>query len=91
MNCGRAVVPAVEDVLAALPAAAPRAAVAGAFCRQPLIVTVSVRVCADGDTGVLPTVGMGAFLLLIGASVIGPVLAAPSVRIVGALLPKAGA
>jgi hypothetical protein len=44
MNCDRAVVAAVEDALAALSPAAPRAVVAGAFCRQPLIVTVSARV-----------------------------------------------
>ena len=36
----------------------------------------------------MPTVGLGALLIIVGAIVIGPVLAGPSVRIVGALLPR---
>lgn len=43
---------------------------------------------ADGDTDAIPTVGLGALLLIIGAIVIGPVLAGPSVRIAGAALPR---
>lgn len=37
-----------------------------------------------------PTVGMGAFALIVGSLVIGPVLAAPSVRILGAPLRRLG-
>lgn len=41
---------------------------------------------ADGDTDAIPTVGMGALLIIIGAIVVGPVLADRSIRIVGAPL-----
>src|SRR5687767_13026666 len=51
MNWGRALVPAVEAALPALSAAAPRVAVDGAFCKQPLSVTVSAFVWADGGAG----------------------------------------
>jgi putative ABC transport system permease protein len=43
---------------------------------------------SDGDTDALPTVGLGALLVIIGAIVIGPVLAGPSVRTIGAVLPR---
>lgn len=43
---------------------------------------------SDGDTDAIPTVGLGAVLLILGAIVIGPVLASPSVRLLGAGLPK---
>jgi putative ABC transport system permease protein len=42
----------------------------------------------DGGTDVLPTVGLGAALLLVGAVVIGPVLAGRSVKVVGWALPR---
>jgi hypothetical protein len=54
MNWGRFSAPAAGDGLAAELLAAPPApvvAIAGAFCRQPLIVTISARVWADGDAG----------------------------------------
>lgn len=38
---------------------------------------------ADGDTDAIPTVVNGAFLLLVGAIVVGPVLAGPSVQLIG--------
>jgi putative ABC transport system permease protein len=43
---------------------------------------------ADGDTDAVPTVGLGALLLIVGAIVIGPVLAGPSIRVLGAALPR---
>jgi putative ABC transport system permease protein len=42
----------------------------------------------DGSSDALPTVGMGAALLILGAIVIGPVLASPSVRLIGLPLTK---
>jgi len=42
----------------------------------------------DGDTDAIPTVGLGALLLIVGAIVIGPVLASPSIRAIGAGLPR---
>lgn len=42
----------------------------------------------DGDTDAIPTVGLGALLVIVGAIVIGPVLASPSVRTLGAALPR---
>lgn len=43
---------------------------------------------SDGDTDAVPGVGMGAVLVIIGAIVIGPVLAGPTVRVLGAWLPR---
>ena len=43
---------------------------------------------ADGDTDVIPSVGLGALLILVGAVVVGPVLAGPSVRTFGSVLPR---
>ena len=43
---------------------------------------------ADGDTDAIPTVGMGAALILAGAIIIGPILAAPTIRLIGAWLPR---
>jgi putative ABC transport system permease protein len=40
----------------------------------------------DGSSDALPTVGLGAVLLIVGAIVIGPVLVGPSVRAIGAPL-----
>ena len=43
----------------------------------------------DGsDTEDLPIVGMGAVLVIVAAIVIGPVLASPSIRLLGSLLPR---
>jgi putative ABC transport system permease protein len=41
----------------------------------------------DGSSDALPTVGLGALLTIVGAIVVGPVLAGPSVRAIGAPLP----
>ena len=41
-----------------------------------------------GDTDAIPTVGLGALLVVIGAITIGPVLAGPSVRAIGIALPR---
>jgi putative ABC transport system permease protein len=41
----------------------------------------------DGSSDSIPTVGLGALLTIVGAIVIGPVLAGPSVRTLGAPLP----
>lgn len=43
---------------------------------------------ADGDTDVLPTVGLGALALVVGVIVLGPVVAGPVVRAMGAGLPR---
>jgi putative ABC transport system permease protein len=43
---------------------------------------------SDGDTDAVPGVGLGAVLIIIGAIVIGPVLAGPTVRVLGAWLPR---
>ncbi|MEX2292943.1 MAG: FtsX-like permease family protein [Acidimicrobiales bacterium] len=42
----------------------------------------------DGSSDALPTVGMGAILLIVGAILSGPVLSGPSVLALGAPLPK---
>ncbi len=49
-------------------------------------VLLSAAWRADGDTDAIPTVGLGAVLFIVGAIVIGPVLADRSIRIVGAPL-----
>jgi putative ABC transport system permease protein len=43
---------------------------------------------SDGDTDVLPIVGLGAALVVIGFLVVGPVLSGPSVRGIGFPLPR---
>jgi putative ABC transport system permease protein len=43
---------------------------------------------SDGNSDSLPTVGLGAVLALVGAVIIGPVLAGPSIRGLGAGLPR---
>ena len=43
---------------------------------------------AEGDTDVVPTVGIGALMVFVGAIVLGPVLAGPSVRIIGAVVAR---
>lgn len=43
---------------------------------------------ADGDTDAIPGVGVGALLLIVGAIFLGPVLAGPSVRVLGSFLPR---
>lgn len=42
----------------------------------------------SGDTDSLPSVGIGALLVIVGAIVIGPALAEPTVRMLGAGLPR---
>jgi putative ABC transport system permease protein len=42
----------------------------------------------DGDTDAIPTVGVGALLIIVGAIAIGPVLAGPTVKVLGRPLPK---
>jgi len=42
----------------------------------------------DGDDDVIPAVGFGALLLIVGAITLGPVLAAPSARVLGAAAPR---
>jgi putative ABC transport system permease protein len=51
-------------------------------------VNLSAAWRADGDTDAIPTVGLGALLLIVGAIVIGPVLAGPTIRGLGAALPR---
>lgn len=42
----------------------------------------------DGSSDSIPVVGLGAIALIVGAIVIGPVLAEPTVRILGGWIPK---
>lgn len=42
----------------------------------------------DGDSDSIPVVGLGAVALIVGAIVVGPVLAEPTVRILGSWLPR---
>jgi putative ABC transport system permease protein len=42
----------------------------------------------DGDTDAIPTVGLGALLVIIGAIVIGPVMAGPTTKVLSAPLPR---
>ena len=42
----------------------------------------------DGDSDSIPVVGLGAIALIVGAIVIGPVLAEPTVRVLGGWIPK---
>jgi putative ABC transport system permease protein len=57
------------------------AAVLGAF-------NLSQAWSADGDTDVVPTVGIGAVLAIVAAILVGPFLAGRSVRSLGVLLPR---
>ncbi len=41
----------------------------------------------DGSSDAIPGVGLGGLLLIVGAIVIGPILASPSVRVIGTPLP----
>jgi putative ABC transport system permease protein len=43
---------------------------------------------SDGNTDALPTVGLGAVLVIVAAIVVGPVLAGPSVKAIGSPLPR---
>ena len=42
----------------------------------------------DGDTDAIPTVGIGALLIVVGAIIIGPVLAGRSIKVIGGPLPR---
>jgi putative ABC transport system permease protein len=42
----------------------------------------------DGDTDAIPTVGIGALLIVVGAIIIGPVLAGRSIKAIGGPLPR---
>jgi putative ABC transport system permease protein len=52
------------------------------------LVLMSRAWTSDGDTDAVPTVGLGAVLAVVGAIVIGPALATPSVRLIGSVLPR---
>ncbi len=54
--------------------------VLGAFCLS--------QAWTDGSSEALPTVGLGALLIIVGAIVVGPVLAGPSIRTLGLPLPS---
>jgi putative ABC transport system permease protein len=43
---------------------------------------------SDPSTDVLPTVGLGAFLIFVGILIAGPVIARPLASVVGSILPK---
>jgi putative ABC transport system permease protein len=52
------------------------------------VVLMSRAWTSDGDTDAIPTVGLGAVMAIVGAIVIGPALATPSVRLIGSVLPR---
>ena len=60
--------------------------VAGVLLFVLAVVNLSQAFTNDGDTDVIPAVGLGALLLIVSAIVIGPVLAGPSVRLFGGVL-----
>jgi putative ABC transport system permease protein len=43
----------------------------------------------EGDTDIVPTVGLGALLFIVGAILLGPAVAGPSVRVVGSVIRRA--
>ncbi len=51
-------------------------------------VLLSSAWTSDGDTDAIAAVGLGALFVIVGAIVIGPVLAGPTVRLLGAALPR---
>lgn len=61
---------------------------AGVLVALVAVVNLSQAFTADGDTDAVPVVGAGAFLFLVAAIIIGPVLAGPSVRALGTVLPR---
>ncbi len=61
---------------------------AGVVVLAVAAVLLSRAWTAGGDTDALPAVGLGALAAVVGAVVIGPVLAGPSVRLLGAALPR---
>jgi putative ABC transport system permease protein len=52
------------------------------------VLFLSAAWTSDGDTDAIPTVGLGALLLIVGAIVVGPVLASPTIRLLGTFLPR---
>ncbi len=53
-------------------------------------LSLSAAWTADGDTDSIPTVGLGALLIIIGSIVIGPVLTGPSIRLLGVAMTRLG-
>lgn len=51
-------------------------------------VLLSAAFRGEGGSDALPSVGLGALLLIVGAIVVGPLLAEPSVRAIGVFLPR---
>lgn len=91
------VVPAVQATRVPPLAALRDVAVDRAGASRPRLVLGVVSLVAGAwllsaawrsDDPALGTVGIGAVLLLVGAIVVGPVLAEPSVRVLGAALPR---
>ena len=79
---------ALRDVAVDRAGASRLRLVAGALLLAVGAFNLSKAFGNDGDTDVIPTVGLGALMLIVGAIVIGPVLASPSVRTFGAILPR---
>ena len=79
---------ALRDVAIDRAGASKLRLVAGVLLLALGAVNLSQAFGNDGDTDVVPAVGLGGLLLIVGAIVIGPVLAAPSVRFFGAVLPR---
>jgi putative ABC transport system permease protein len=92
-----ALVPAIKSTRVRPLAALRESAVERTTASKPRIVA-GVLVLAfgalqlsdawKGDDADLPVVGLGAVLIIVAAIVIGPVLASPSIRVLGSVLPR---
>jgi putative ABC transport system permease protein len=76
---------ALRDVAAEPPAAPRTRVIAGAVLAVAGVATTLVGVLAGGDATTLLT-GVGAVLLIVGAVVLGPAVARPASRLIGAPL-----
>ena len=78
------------------PSTAPARRASAAVGGLVVLVLAAVLTCrrpgrGDGDTDAIPTVGLGALLLIVGAIVIGPVLASRTIRPIGSPWPASRA
>jgi putative ABC transport system permease protein len=79
---------ALRDVAIDRSGASRLRVVFGALLAVLAIVLLSKAWTGGGDSDVVPTVGLGALLTIVAAIILGPVLASPSVRLLGRPLPR---
>lgn len=79
---------ALRDVAVDRSGASRLRTVAGVVVLVLAALLLSRAWTANGDTDAIPAVGLGALAAVVGAIVIGPVLASPSVRALGSVLPR---